>query len=117
MRCRRTSSETAGPGEGGRAGRRKEGFGLRVNLCLCVCVSERLARQREILEERAERRLEIFKNLVDNLSAAGAADAAAATAAAAGATAPPVGTNREDDVMLDLSQPLRGFLQKKNSCH
>lgn len=53
---------------------------LSVNLC--VCVSERLARQREILEERAERRLEIFKNLVNNLSVAGAAAAAAAAAAA-----------------------------------
>lgn len=40
-----------------------------------VCVSERLVRQREILEERAERRLEIFKNLVDNLSASAAAAA------------------------------------------
>lgn len=42
---------------------------------VCVRVSERLLRQKEILEERAERRLEIFKNLVDNLSAAGAAAA------------------------------------------
>ncbi|XP_032408498.1 LOW QUALITY PROTEIN: kinesin-like protein KIF20B [Xiphophorus hellerii] len=32
---------------------------------------ERLVREREILEERAERRLEIFKNLVKNLSSAG----------------------------------------------
>ncbi|XP_027862780.1 kinesin-like protein KIF20B isoform X23 [Xiphophorus couchianus] len=32
---------------------------------------ERLVREREILEERGERRLEIFKNLVKNLSSAG----------------------------------------------
>ncbi|XP_028324304.1 kinesin-like protein KIF20B isoform X2 [Gouania willdenowi] len=32
---------------------------------------ERLVREREILEERAERRLEIFKNLVNQISAAG----------------------------------------------
>ncbi|TKS86088.1 Kinesin-like protein KIF20B [Collichthys lucidus] len=31
---------------------------------------ERLAREREILEERAERRLEIFKNLIDKMSTA-----------------------------------------------
>lgn len=40
-------------------------------LCLCVCFSERLAREREILEERAERRLEIFKNLIDKMATAG----------------------------------------------
>ncbi|XP_075902218.1 kinesin-like protein KIF20B isoform X2 [Nelusetta ayraudi] len=55
---------------------------------------ERLARQKEILEERAEKRLEIFKNLVDNLSAAGAGAAAAAAAAAA---AVPACTNWEDN--------------------
>ncbi|XP_024857829.1 kinesin-like protein KIF20B isoform X2 [Kryptolebias marmoratus] len=32
---------------------------------------ERLAREREILEERAERRLEIFKNLINNMPIAG----------------------------------------------
>lgn len=37
----------------------------------CVCFSERLAREREILEERAERRLEIFKNLIDKMASAG----------------------------------------------
>lgn len=40
-------------------------------LCLCVCVSERLVTEREILEERAERRLEIFKNLIDKMATAG----------------------------------------------
>ncbi|XP_074531941.1 kinesin-like protein KIF20B isoform X2 [Halichoeres trimaculatus] len=33
--------------------------------------NDRLAREREILEERAERRLEIFKNLIDKLGTAG----------------------------------------------
>ncbi|KAM9345101.1 kinesin-like protein KIF20B [Symphorus nematophorus] len=33
--------------------------------------NERLAREREILEERAERRLEIFKNLIDKMGTAG----------------------------------------------
>ncbi|XP_035028619.2 kinesin-like protein KIF20B isoform X2 [Hippoglossus stenolepis] len=33
--------------------------------------NERLAREREILEERAERRLEIFKNLIDKMTKAG----------------------------------------------
>uniref|UniRef100_A0A672ZN56 Kinesin family member 20Ba n=1 Tax=Sphaeramia orbicularis TaxID=375764 RepID=A0A672ZN56_9TELE len=32
--------------------------------------NDRLAREREILEERAERRLEIFKNLIDNMATA-----------------------------------------------
>lgn len=39
--------------------------------CVCVCFSERLVREREILEERAERRLEIFKNLIDKMASAG----------------------------------------------
>ncbi|XP_070697167.1 kinesin-like protein KIF20B [Pempheris klunzingeri] len=34
--------------------------------------NDRLAREREILEERAERRLEIFKNLIDKMATAGA---------------------------------------------
>ncbi|XP_028279989.1 kinesin-like protein KIF20B isoform X1 [Parambassis ranga] len=33
--------------------------------------SERLARERDILEERAERRLEIFKNLIDKMDTSG----------------------------------------------
>uniref|UniRef100_A0A3Q3E857 Kinesin family member 20Ba n=2 Tax=Labrus bergylta TaxID=56723 RepID=A0A3Q3E857_9LABR len=33
--------------------------------------NDRLAREREILEERAERRLEIFKNLIDKMAIAG----------------------------------------------
>ncbi|XP_069394674.1 kinesin-like protein KIF20B isoform X2 [Paralichthys olivaceus] len=33
--------------------------------------NERLVREREILEERAERRLEIFKNLIDKMTTAG----------------------------------------------
>ncbi|XP_071336035.1 kinesin-like protein KIF20B [Trachinotus anak] len=33
--------------------------------------NDRLAREREILEERAERRLEIFKNLIDKMAKAG----------------------------------------------
>uniref|UniRef100_A0A8C4GGY7 Kinesin-like protein KIF20B n=2 Tax=Dicentrarchus labrax TaxID=13489 RepID=A0A8C4GGY7_DICLA len=33
--------------------------------------NERLAREREILEERAERRLEIFKNLIDKMASTG----------------------------------------------
>nr|XP_046257693.1 kinesin-like protein KIF20B isoform X2 [Scatophagus argus] len=33
--------------------------------------NERLAREREILEERAERRLEIFRNLIDKMASAG----------------------------------------------
>ncbi|TDH01613.1 hypothetical protein EPR50_G00182040 [Perca flavescens] len=33
--------------------------------------NDRLARERELLEERAERRLEIFKNLIDKMASAG----------------------------------------------
>ena len=33
-------------------------------VCVCVCVSERLDKERQILEERAEKRAEILKNLV-----------------------------------------------------
>lgn len=39
---------------------------------VCVCFSERLVREREIMEERAERRLEIFKNLINNMAGHGA---------------------------------------------
>lgn len=56
--------------------------------CVFLCLSERLAREREILEERAERRLEIFKNLIDNMSAAGAGPDARA------AVGPPSSTRR-----------------------
>ncbi len=42
-----------------------------VCVCVCVCFSQRLAREREILEERAERRLEIFKNLINKMATAG----------------------------------------------
>lgn len=37
---------------------------MNQSLCVCVCVSERLEKEREILEERAEKRLDILKNLV-----------------------------------------------------
>lgn len=40
-------------------------------MCVCVWLSDRLVREREILEERAERRLEIFKNLIDKMATAG----------------------------------------------
>lgn len=33
-----------------------------------MCFSERLLREREILEERAEKRLEIFKNLINKMA-------------------------------------------------
>lgn len=39
--------------------------------CWCVWFSDRLAREREMLEERAERRMEIFKNLIDKMATAG----------------------------------------------
>ena len=41
-----------------------------MEMCVFLC-SERLAREREILEERAERRLEIFKDLIDKMTKAG----------------------------------------------
>lgn len=45
--------------------------------CVCVRLSERLAREREILEERAERRLEIFKNLINKMAAGPSGEAEA----------------------------------------
>lgn len=44
---------------------------------VCVRLSERLAREREILEERAERRLEIFKNLINKMADGPSRDAEA----------------------------------------
>lgn len=44
---------------------------MQTSVFVCVCVSERLVTEREILEERAERRLEIFKNLIDKMATAG----------------------------------------------
>ena len=38
--------------------------GVCVHVSLCVCLSDRLEKEREILEERAEKRVEILKNLV-----------------------------------------------------
>lgn len=35
---------------------------------VCRCFSDRLARESEILEERAERRFEIFKNLMNKMA-------------------------------------------------
>lgn len=62
LRCRTTSSEIC--------------FLILLHLhfvalmqsCTIVCLSERLLREREILEERAEKRLEIFKNLINKMA-------------------------------------------------
>lgn len=41
-----------------------------LSLVIFLFASERLVREREILEERADRRLEIYKNLINNMSVA-----------------------------------------------
>lgn len=45
-----------------------------LSLVMFLFASERLVREREILEERADRRLEIFKNLINNMSVAESKD-------------------------------------------